>query len=512
MKKKHKMHDFELAKFMRRRAVPLAAYAATSVVVFCLQGALLPKLAAQNPRARSLLYIAITLVALAFAESAASHAYVHLAPALEEYVTEYATPRALQLAARGEESSSCVAHVALITETLSTIGNFCARFALRGALAVVVLLFTTAYYSLKIALLLFFALAIVAVLAFLCAERVFVSTQLEFEQRAAATRALGNLCVNWEHVSAAKACAERCAAFSAVCAPRTRAYERTCARMRDFVAATLFGCALSFAAALTLALREFKLARLSEIHLRTLLYSFLVYFGVFATFAQQLAALSYNVGQFSMCDVQLENHKEKQQGVEIIAAQNALEFHEACTRFAAFAPLSLQLKRGERVVFVAPSGSGKSSLLRAAALLQPLLQGSVRHAHRESVTYAPQECVLFEATLEENLRVGNAKLENVAQHRFVVPLLERFQHGLATRYTHNAWSAGQRKLAIMLRALLHAETHAGVFLADEPFASLDAAAAQHVAQCIEEATRERAAIVVTHHAHLLPSFRVHALK
>jgi ABC-type bacteriocin/lantibiotic exporter with double-glycine peptidase domain len=416
-----------------------------------------------------------------------------------------------QLAARGEESSSCVAHVALITETLSTIGNFCARFALRGALAVVVLLCTTAYYSLKVALLLFFALAIVAALAFVFAERVFVSTQREFKERAAATRALGNLCVNWEHVSAAKAFEERCAAYAAICAPRTRAYERTCARMRDFVATTLFGCALSFAAALALALREFKLSRLREIHLRTLVNSFLVYFGVFAAFAQQLAALSYNVGQLSVCDLNVD--AAAQQAHSVNSETNcALEFRNACARFASFAPLTLQLQCGERVVFVAPSGSGKSSLLRAAALLQPLLQGSVHHADRESVTYAPQECVLFEATLEENLRVGNSFLENADKHRFVAPLLERFAQGLATRYTHNAWSAGQRKLAIMLRALLHAETHAGVFLADEPFASLDAIAAQHVAHCIEEATRERAAIVITHHAHLLPSFRVHALE
>ena len=76
--------------------------------------------------------------------------------------------------------------------------------------------------------------------------------------------------------------------------------------------------------------------------------------------------------------------------------------------------VNLTLKERDRVGLGGPSGSGKSSLLRAIACLDPYQSGSLRFrgetltpeeipSYRSRVVYLPQRAVIFEGTVKENL-------------------------------------------------------------------------------------------------------------
>ena len=78
--------------------------------------------------------------------------------------------------------------------------------------------------------------------------------------------------------------------------------------------------------------------------------------------------------------------------------------------------VGLRIEPGERVALVGPTGSGKTLLLRALALLDPIDTGEVLWcgrtirgvsvpSFRRRVIYLHQRPALFEGTVEENLRL-----------------------------------------------------------------------------------------------------------
>jgi ATP-binding cassette subfamily B protein len=502
-----------LLTFGREHALGIGAYTLACTTTFVLQGALLPRLAANSPTARTVWLLGGTFVGIGLVELLTSHAYAYLAPRLEEHLTKSAVRSGVLGRTGPVDESTVVSQVTVAVDTLCTIGNFCARFVLRTVLGVLVLLVSTFQYSRRVALLLLLGVAVLAAGLWPCATRVARSTTREHTERSRTARALGELAGNWEQVQAVGASEERFALYSRACERRTSRYRATCERMRDFVAVVVVGSAVVFTSALALALREVRLGRMSDVKYRTLVNSLVVYFGVFAAFAQQLAALAYNVGQHLAFRpaAREETTPEPSQPTPQPAAAGwggaALAFVGARARFGQLEPFTFTLREQERVWFVAPSGSGKTALLRAAALGEELAEGSVFVA--PGATYVPQECALFEGTLFENLSVGHPTLARDD------PLLGRaarllvcFPQGLDTRTGPHGrtWSAGQRKITVVLRALLR-PYEGGPFLADEPFASLDAEAARLLAELLELATRHRAAAVVSHSAYDLLPFR-----
>ena len=79
-----------------------------------------------------------------------------------------------------------------------------------------------------------------------------------------------------------------------------------------------------------------------------------------------------------------------------------------------FRELTVELDPGNRLALVGPTGSGKSLLLRALALLDPLDEGELRWrgstvgdeavpAYRGRVHYLQQRSPLIEGTVEDNM-------------------------------------------------------------------------------------------------------------
>lgn len=196
--------------------------------------------------------------------------------------------------------------------------------------------------------------------------------------------------------------------------------------------------------------------------------------------------------------------------IESLIAEELEVFSVDGTRL--LGPISFELKQGEHLALVGPSGAGKTSLLNALLGFLPyqgklLINGvelsSIDLAHwRRQLAWLGQEPQLFHGTVRENVALANPNitdeqvwhlLEQANIHEFVrtQPL------GLATQIGEQSstLSVGQAQRIALARALAQASQ---VFILDEPSASLDSVSEQLLTLTLNRAMAGKMCIMVTH--------------
>lgn len=181
--------------------------------------------------------------------------------------------------------------------------------------------------------------------------------------------------------------------------------------------------------------------------------------------------------------------------------------------------VDLSLRRGEIVGLVGPSGSGKSSLLHAAGLLERPSGGKVFLDGEEAWaldddrrTTLRRSSIGFVYQFHHLLPEFNAR-DNVALPQLIAGapraiaqaeadrLLTRM--GLAQRLTHQPaqLSGGEQQRVAIARALANKPR---VLLADEPTGNLDPGTGEHVFATLAALVRQSglAALVATHNLEL----------
>jgi len=184
-------------------------------------------------------------------------------------------------------------------------------------------------------------------------------------------------------------------------------------------------------------------------------------------------------------------------------------------------PVGLNLQPGALVAVVGPSGSGKTTLLDrfcgllgeehshwriGSALGDGDLQGPLGARElRQLLAYAPQEAVLFEASLRHNLLLDRQQpsevIEAWLERLGLAHLLQRpggLDDPLPLALDH--FSGGEIHRLGLLRAWLRDRP---VEVLDEPTAFLDAESAQRVQAILLERSRERLVLVSTHDVDLI---------
>ena len=179
---------------------------------------------------------------------------------------------------------------------------------------------------------------------------------------------------------------------------------------------------------------------------------------------------------------------------------------------ARLSPVTLQLGSGERVLLQGPSGGGKSTLLHTLLGFLPyqgelLINGqSLKEMQRSDwhnqVSYLAQQPELLPGTVADNLRLAvpdatDEQLIQVLRQVDLWPLLQRLPLQLHTPLGERGLglSGGQLSRLALARMLLR---DTPVWLLDEPLAHLDADTAAAIGTLLEQLSRGRTLLLVSH--------------
>lgn len=175
-------------------------------------------------------------------------------------------------------------------------------------------------------------------------------------------------------------------------------------------------------------------------------------------------------------------------------------------------PISFELKAGEHIAIVGPSGAGKTSLLNALLGFLPftgeiwvndiLLTGSQLTDWRVRLTWLGQDPQLFHGTIRNNVAMADPNLTdetvvallmqaNVMDFVSTLPL--GIHHPIGEQSA--GVSVGQAQRIALARALAQ---KADLYLLDEPTASLDSDSEQAVIKSLSTSMHNKTSIMITH--------------
>jgi subfamily B ATP-binding cassette protein MsbA len=175
--------------------------------------------------------------------------------------------------------------------------------------------------------------------------------------------------------------------------------------------------------------------------------------------------------------------------------------------------LSFQIKGGQMVGIVGPTGSGKSTVVSLIPRFYDPTSGAITidgtdvrdftlAGLRNQIAYVLQETVLFRGTVADNIAYGRggatreeiveaAKLANADE--FVAKLPHGYDTMVGDR--GDTLSGGQRQRIGIARAIIRNNP---ILILDEPTAALDTESEQLVVQALERLMKGRTVITIAH--------------
>jgi subfamily B ATP-binding cassette protein MsbA len=185
----------------------------------------------------------------------------------------------------------------------------------------------------------------------------------------------------------------------------------------------------------------------------------------------------------------------------------------AASRQTVLDDVSLRISFGDVVAIVGSNGSGKSTLAGLMPRFYDPQEGCVRidgvdirsltlAELREQLGWVPQESMLFEGTLADNIAVGrpeasSAEIEAAAKRAHVWDFAAAWPLGLATPIGDGGGrlSGGQRQRIALARAMLR---DPAVLILDEATSAIDAHSEALIQSALRDFCRGRTTLIITH--------------
>ena len=178
-----------------------------------------------------------------------------------------------------------------------------------------------------------------------------------------------------------------------------------------------------------------------------------------------------------------------------------------------FKNLNLKIKAGEKVGLVGLSGGGKTTITKLIMRFSDIQNGTIaidgqnicnvkQSDLRGSISYVPQEPLLFHRSIEKNIAYGRysatnqeiiavAKMANA--HDFISKLKDGYQTLVGERGVK--LSGGQRQRIVIARAMLK---NTPVLLLDEATSALDSESENLIQDALWKLMNNKTAIVIAH--------------
>lgn len=212
-------------------------------------------------------------------------------------------------------------------------------------------------------------------------------------------------------------------------------------------------------------------------------------------------------------DIEANSGKKNVEEVIGIVAFNEVSYSYPQSERKAISELSLNAKPGEMIALVGPSGSGKSTLINLIiGFLRPQA-GSITidgrnmtdlnlSSYRNFISVVPQESVLFEGTVRENVTYGlgsvsdgrvEESLRAANAWEFVMDLPDGVDTLVGERGARI--SGGQKQRLAIARALIR---NPRILILDEATSALDSQSEKEIQGALEALMVNRTTFVVAH--------------
>jgi ATP-binding cassette subfamily B protein/subfamily B ATP-binding cassette protein MsbA len=175
--------------------------------------------------------------------------------------------------------------------------------------------------------------------------------------------------------------------------------------------------------------------------------------------------------------------------------------------------ISLEVRPGEVIALVGPTGAGKSTLVSLVPRFFDPWSGHVRldglniaglqlKALRQNISIVLQESFLFPMSIAENIAYGRPgasmpDIEAAARaanaHEFITRLPAGYAAVIGERGA--TLSGGERQRIAIARALLK---NAPILILDEPTSALDSETEFHLLEALERLTKNRTTFIIAH--------------